>query len=113
MNRPAGDMAVGTDAPEAPMLTTFAPHEAILGNAQPRKTVRSGRGQARKFNAGPATIDELGRAELVAIILEVEGEPVENPPLLFKLTVAFGFGVIGLAAGSTALVAATFLGLAG
>jgi hypothetical protein len=91
---------------------TFAIREVILADIRPWELERCHRPQSRPAPAGTDAVNALSRADLIAAIREVEGVPVADPPLLFKLTVFFGFAMIGYAVGRTALIAAHFLGLA-
>ena len=94
------------------MPMTFAIREAVLADVPVWGIERCRRpvlvGRPTQAAAG----DAPSRAELMAAIREVEGEPVTDPPLLFKLTVLFGLGVVGCTIGGMALTAAQLLGLA-
>jgi hypothetical protein len=58
----------------------------------------------------PRTAEEIGHIGLIDAIRSAEGLPVEDPPLLFKLTVLLGLVVTGSAILGVALVALTEIG---
>lgn len=47
--------------------------------------------------------ETLTKAELLALVRELEGEPVARTPLPFLFIFAFGFGLIGVGLGWLAL----------
>lgn len=58
----------------------------------------------------PRTAGDVDRIELLAAIRAAEGFPVEDPPLLFKLTVLLGLVVTGSAVLTGALVVLALFG---